>query len=193
MGVARRGDGGGASRHCTRPVGAVLVVVVAVYAWQWRRPQMLVAAIGPLVGLGSFLLWAGSLDPLRLQSKSNLRGKFVDPARACGARSTIPSVTTEPDRSSTSAGSAIALALDHRGLAPPSTGRHGVRARCRSPLRSTSYNLDSFERYLFAAFPVAIAGALVLRRRPVEYAVIAAPGGALVAYSIPAFTTTYIP
>ena len=66
----------------TRPVGAVLVVVVAVYAWQWRRPQILVAAIGPLVGLGSFLLWAGNLDPLRLQSESNLRGKFVDPARA---------------------------------------------------------------------------------------------------------------
>ncbi|HEY1741048.1 MAG TPA: hypothetical protein VGI86_20200, partial [Acidimicrobiia bacterium] len=57
----------------------------------------------------------------------------------------------------------------------------------------TSYNLDSFERYLFAAFPVAIAAGLVVRRRPVEYAVIAALAGALVAYSILAFTTTYIP
>jgi hypothetical protein len=176
----------------TRPVGVVLMAAVAVYAWQWRRPFALVAAIGPLVGLASFLLWAGSLDPLRLQSKSNLRGKFVDPARAVWSaiHDSIRDHRTGPILHV--GWVAIALVLIFAGwrrLPPAAT----AYALVSIAVALTSYNLDSFERYLFAAFPVAIAGALVVRRRPVEYAVIAALGGALVAYSILAFTTTYIP
>ena len=145
-----------------------------------------------MVGLGSFLLWAGSLDPLRLQSKSNLRGKFVDPARAVwGAiHDSIHDHRTGPILHVGWVAIALALIIVGWHRLPPAATAYTLVSIAAA---LTSYNLDSFERYLFAAFPVAIAGALVLRRRPVEYAVIAALGGALVAYSILAFTTTYIP
>jgi hypothetical protein len=176
----------------TRPVGLILVVVVALYAWQRRRPEMLVAAIGPIVGLASFLLWAGNLEPLRLQSKANLRGKFVDPFRAVwGAiHDSIRDHRTGPILHVGWVAIALALIIVGWRRLPPAATAYALVSIA---LALTSYNLDSFERYLFAAFPVAIAGALVVRRRPVEYAVIAALGGALVAYSVLAFTTAYIP
>ncbi len=168
------------------------MVVVAVYAWEWRRPIVLAAAIGPVVGLGSFLLWAGGLDPLRLQSKANLRGKFVDPFRAVAnaLRDSLRDHRTGPVLHVGWVALALALiVVGWRRLPPAAT----AYALVSVAVALTSYNLDSFERYLFAVFPVAIAGGLVVRRRPVEYAMIAALAGALVAYSVLAFTTAYIP
>jgi hypothetical protein len=176
----------------TRPVGLVLVVVVAMYAWQRRRPLMLLAMAGPIAGLGSFLWWAGGLEPLTLQKKANLRGQFVDPFRAvAGAlRDSIRDHRTGPVLHVGWVALAIALIIIGARTLPPAATAY---AAVSVAVALTSYNLDSFERYLFAAFPIAIAGALIVRRRPVEYAVIATLAGALVAYSVLAFTTTYIP
>ena len=170
----------------------MLVVVAAAYALQRRRPEILAAAAGPLVGLGSFLWWAGGLDPLRLQSKANLRGKLVDPFRAVGGavRDSLRDHRTGPILHVAWVGLALALvALAWRRLPPAAIAYVLVSIA----IALTSYNLDSFERYLFATFPVAIAGALVVRRVQVERAVLAALGAALVTYAVLAFTTTYIP
>jgi hypothetical protein len=184
--------GAGALAALTRPVGVVLVVAVVVYAWERRRPWTLIAAIGPLIGLASFLWWAGGLDPIRLQSKSNLRGKFVDPVRAvAGAiRDSLRDHRTGPILHVGWVAVAIALIVIGWRHLPRAASAY---AAVSVAIALTSYNLDSFERYLFAAFPVAIAGALVVRRRPVERAVLTALGGALVAYAVLAFTTAYIP
>ncbi len=176
----------------TRPVGAVLIAVVVAYAWQRRRPKTLLAAIGPMVGIGSFLWWAGGLDPLRLQSKANLRGKFVDPVRAVAGAigDSVHDGRVGPALHVGWVLVAVALlVVAWRRLPLPAA----TYAAVSIAVALTSYNLDSFERYLFAAFPVAIAAALVIRPRHVERAVIASLGGALVAYAVLAFTTTYIP
>ncbi len=182
----------GALAALTRPVGVVLVVVAIVYAVQKRRPFLAVAAVGPLVGLASFLLWAGSLDPLRLQKKANLRGKLVDPFRAVwgAVHDSLRDHRTGPILHVVWVAIAIVVVVAAWRHLPVAASAYALVSIA---IALTSYNLDSFERYLFAAFPVAIAGAVVLKHPQAERAVMAALGASLVVYAVLAFTTAYIP
>ena len=56
-----------------------------------------------------------------------------------------------------------------------------------------SANFESFERYAFSAFPLAIAAAALIRWRRVETTVLLLSAVALFAYAFLAFQGAYVP
>ena len=73
----------------TRPFGVVLAVPATIEGLKgWRRASprdrvaRAAAIVAPIVGLGAFLLWIGSLDPIHQQGQ--LRGEWIDPFRGLG-------------------------------------------------------------------------------------------------------------
>ena len=71
------------------PFGVVLAVPAAIEALKgWRRATSrdrvarAAAIVAPVVGLATFLLWIGNLDPIHQQGE--LRGQWLDPVRGLG-------------------------------------------------------------------------------------------------------------
>lgn len=180
-----------------RPVGILLVVFVVVDAWERRRPVAAAAALGPVAGLVTYLAWVHDrtgdwLRPLRLQSRSNLRGETVDPVRALWSalHDGIADHRAGPILHVAWAVVAVVLlVVGARRLPRAATAWGGVALM----VALTSRNLDSFERYLFVAFPVAVVAASVRVHRDVDRAVLAVLGGMLATYAMLAFTQAYIP
>jgi hypothetical protein len=181
----------------TRPVGVLLAIAYVVEGLRRRSWPALLAAAGPVLGLLAFLGWSdhagyGFTKPLKLQNKTTLRGKTVDPVRALvgAAHDVIRDHRVGPGLHLAWALFAIVLvvlAFRRLPLGP------ALYAAAAIVISLTSRNLDSFERYTLAAFPIYVAGASVRLHRDVDRAVIALLTTSLVVTSLLAFTTTLIP
>ena len=74
----------------TRPFGVVLAVPAAIEAPEGMAARVAAGSCRsarrrswhPIVGLGAFLLWIGSLEPIHQQGQ--LRGEWIDPFRGLG-------------------------------------------------------------------------------------------------------------
>lgn len=187
----------GALAALTRPVGVLLALALLVEAVRRRSWRALVAACGPVAGLLAFLSWSaragyGFTKPLTLQNKTTLRGKTVDPVRALlgAAHDVLRNHRAGPGLHLAWAVLAIVLVVVAFRRLPLGPALYAAAAIAIS---LTSRNLDSFERYTLAAFPLYVAGASVRLHRDVDRAVVALLTTSLVVTSILAFTTTLIP
>lgn len=187
----------GALAALTRPIGVVLVVAFAVVAWQRRDWRTAVAGVGPPLGLLTFLLWSahagyGFTKPLRLQSEQNLRGETVDPVRALysASKDVIAHHRVGPAMHVAFALAALVLCVVALRRLPLGPALYGVAAVLAA---LTSRNLDSFERYLLAAFPIVAAAGTLRSTREVDRSVLALLAAALTVTSLLAFTASAIP
>lgn len=180
----------------TRPTGVLLAVPIAIEALAaWRATPSaarrlggvaapVLAVLAPVAGIGSFLWWSaasgrGFLTPLQIQSSSRLRGGFVAPWTALRmAASNLAS----GDRLGSGlhlvwAVVVIACVVAAARRVPVS---YWVWAALSVAVALSAPNLDSFERYAVATFPVIIgAGVLTARPRDLYPAVLAVSGAGL--------------
>jgi hypothetical protein len=187
----------------TRPIGVLLVLVVAVELVRWwirlsrsRRLAGLAATIAPVLGLLAFGLWAhhevGDLwAPLRVQFESNHHGGLSDPfvtivhdARGLvhhhvGTALHVPWVIV----------ALILLVVCWRRLPASYT----VFAAAILAVALAGSNLDSFERYALSAFPLAIAAALLCRGPRIERVILVLLPTVLAGYALLAFLNISVP
>jgi hypothetical protein len=198
--------GAGLLAGLLRPTGVVLVLPILIEALRpgaasWReRVARTAAVLGPLAGLGSFLLWSWVLfaDPLRplvTHTEPGLRGGvLLNPlaalgrvvnAMAGGSVGQLAPVVHLPWM-------VLALVLLYQGrrLLPAS---FTAFAAGMILLGVTAYDYASFERYASSAVPLLITGAVLLetpsrRRLWLVVGVVAMAG-----YSLAAFLRFYVP
>ncbi|HEX4433878.1 MAG TPA: glycosyltransferase 87 family protein [Acidimicrobiales bacterium] len=187
-----------------RPIGCLLVVpaiIEVIRSWRadrWARWAGKVAAIGSSVaGTITYLGWVsatagGFLEPLKIQQQQAHHGALTDPV-------------------STIYHSLVQLAHGHHigdGLHVPWIGvalillvvafwrlpaSYGAFALVVVVVALSGSNLDSFERYALSAFPLAIAGATLLRSARVATTVYVLSGAAMALYAVLAFQGAYVP
>jgi hypothetical protein len=186
-----------------RPGGFVVALPIAIEAWRaWagsrtaRRVASLAATAAPFVGTAAFLAWVGdrfgdALLPFRVQTRADLKGAFVDPLSSVGDAVDglfhghvgtglhVPWMIV----------AVVLVVLAFRWL-PVS---YGAYAAATVASAVTSSNLDSFERYALAAFPVVIVVALLLRDRRWFTVALVASTVAMGAYATLAFVHAYVP
>ena len=188
-----------------RPVGVLLVLPLVVEVWAgrhtvagWRgwvaRGSALVA---PIVGAGGFLVWVGhqfgdAWLPLTVQQQSGHRGQFAVPVDAMwhdvgdalhghhlGSALHTPWVAV-----------CVALAVVAWVRLPRS---YALFATAVLVVSVSSTNLDSFERYALAGFPLFVAASLHTASRRVELVVLVASGLVMAAYATLAFLGVVVP
>ncbi len=146
--------------------------------------------MSPIVGLGAFLLWIGSLEPIHQQGQ--LRGEWLDPFRGLapaigdmfGSQRLLDGLHTP-----FAIALVILVVLCIRWL-PPSYTLYTTRA-VLSVLSAT--NLNSLERYGLNAFPLALATAVIVRRYRLEVVATAVAAGVITAVATLAFIGSYVP
>ena len=191
----------GALAGASRPIGVLLVIPIAMEAWRhrgrgWMLGAQLVAILGPMIGMGAFLLWVrhvfgDALLPLRVQTESVHHGSLSDPVTgilhgiALASHGHLSALLHLP----WVAVAVVALVL-------------GVR---RLPLSATLYgsaivivalggqNLDSFERYLLAAPTIFFVMAGWLHLRWIRIAVLVALAVGLMGSSVLVFADYLVP
>jgi hypothetical protein len=187
----------------TRPLGALLVVPVAVEAARhWRagprtaRLGALVATVAPLAGTGTFLAWSAGTQgdgwlPLRVQAQSAHHGGLSDPLRTLvddargalhhhvGTALHVPWVVL-----------VVALVVVCWWRLPAA---YGAFATAVVAVGLSGTNLDSFERYALTAFPLVIAGATLLGREWVRRSVLTLAAAGLGGYALLAFLGIVVP
>jgi hypothetical protein len=186
----------------TRPVGVLLVVPVAVEIVRQRRAiegtRWLGAAaslVAPAVGSVAYLTYVNDLTgealaPYRIQS--DLRGGWVDPVTRLfrgfgdlvgkerfGDGLHVPFVIV----------ALVLVVLTFRYW----PAAYGAYASVAVVVALSASNLNSFERYAFAAFPLVLTLAVVARPGWREQAVLAICGGGLVALTALALLGAYVP
>ena len=188
----------------TRPTGVLLSIPAAIEAARgWRtgsareRAAMATAVLAPPAGLLTFLAWAGGysgdwLLPLSLQNRKNLRGGLQDPvSRMWDAAGDLFGGQRF------GSGLHVVWALVFIALVVVAVRRlpasYSAFAGVTVVLGLTAHNLDSFERYALAAFPLAVALAVVTARPTYERLAVALSSAGLVAYSTLAFLQITIP
>lgn len=187
----------------SRPSGFVVAVPIAVEALRALRETSagekvarLVAVASPFAGTAAYLLWVDhrfgdALLPFRVQTSANLKGAFTDPFTSTadavsgmlhgriGTGLHVPWMIL--------AIALIVVAFRRLPLA------YGLYAAVTVASAVTSSNLDSFERYALAAFPVTVALALLLRPGWPTRAVVALSALAMTGYATLAFCHAYVP
>lgn len=187
----------GVGAALTRPVGIMLVVLFLAQGLATKRMRPALGAIGPVVGLVAFLTWSRDftgdwLRPLQLQGRSNLRGANVDPFTAIWSalRYVIVEHRIGPGLHLLWAVVAIIVCvIAYRRLPLPGA----AFAAAIVLLSLTTRNLDSYERYLLSAFPLAIAAASVRVSTTQARLGAGALSMLVVGYSALAFGTVYVP
>lgn len=187
----------------TRPLGAVLVLPAAVEALrQWRangwgrRLASAAGVLGPVAGAGAFLAWSAAafgngLLPVQVQTQAKHHGAFSDPLAVLvhdaagafhhhvGTALHIPWVIL-----------AVILAVVCFRRLPAS---YGAFAAGVVLVALSGTNLDSFERYALSAFPLTIAAAALVARRPLVQVVLVLAALGLAAYAFLAFVNLLVP
>jgi hypothetical protein len=188
----------------SRPSGFVLAVPIAIEAARglraargperWARAA---AVLAPFAGCAVYLAWVDhrygdALLPFRIQTRANLKGSFANPltsigdaldglvhGRTIGTGLHVPWMVL-----------VVALVVIAFRRLPSS---YGGFAAATIASAVTSHNLDSFERYALAAFPILIVVALLAYTPRWERAVISASALAMTGYATLAFTHAYVP
>ena len=187
----------------TRPLGALLVVPALVEAFQTRRNTTrkdyaaIVAAIaGPVVGIGSYLLWARHLSgdfmyPFDVQQVSTSRGGWIDPFRAVwrAARATSGDHLSAGIHVVTAAALVVLIVVLARRW-PASFTAYAIAA---AVIGLSARNLDSLERYSLSTVPFALAAAELAGGETRERVVLVGLAAALVACSVLAFSGVLVP
>jgi hypothetical protein len=187
-----------------RPVGVLLALPAAVEVargWSaaggWDRVRGAVAVVGAPIGTASYLVWVGltrddPLLPFRVQQDPGLRGGVRDPLS-----SLVHAARMLSGGDQLGSGLHLVWAIVFLGLLVVVARRlpasYTVFAAASLLLFLSGSNLDSFERYAAATFPLAIGAALVTERREVETAAFALAGGAMVGYSVLVFLGSSVP
>ena len=181
----------------TRPFGVVLALPAAIEGLKgWRRatPRDRVARaaaiVAPVVGLATFLLWIGNLEPIHQQGSCAASGSTRSEAlgarsATCSGRNDSSTVCTRRSRSC----SIVLVVLCIRWLPPSYTAYAAVAVL--SALSAT--NLNSLERYGLNAFPVVIAMAMLARRWRIEWPTLVVSSGLMVAMCSAAWLGRYVP
>lgn len=187
----------------TRPAGFVLAVPIAVEAVRALRATTagekvarVAAVLSPFAGTVAYLLWVDDrfgdgLLPFRVQTRANLKGTFTDPFTSTtdalrgivhghvGTGLHVPWMIVVV--------ALVVVAFRRLPLA------YGLYAAVTVASAVTSANLDSFERYALAAFPVTVALALLVRPGWPTRIVVAVSAIAMTGYATLAFTHAYVP
>jgi hypothetical protein len=187
-----------------RPIGCLLVVpavIEAVRSWRSERwgqwPGKLAAIVSSVAGTVTYLGWVsatfgGFFEPLKVQQQQAHHGALTDPVSTIyhslshlahghhiGDGLHVPWIAV--------AGVLIIVAFWRLPVS------YGAFATCVVVLALSGSNLDSFERYALSAFPLAIAGATLLRSVRVAGAVYVLCGAAMALYAVLAFQGAYVP
>jgi hypothetical protein len=187
-----------------RPIGCLLVVPAVIEAVRTRRsegwgrwPGMLAATVSSVAGTVTYLAWVsatsgGFFEPLKVQQQQAHHGALTDPVSTIyhslshlahghhiGDGLHVPWIAV--------AGVLIIVAFWRLPVS------YGAFATCVVVLALSGSNLDSFERYALSAFPLAIAGATLLRSVRVAGAVYVLCGAAMALYAVLAFQGAYVP
>jgi hypothetical protein len=187
----------------TRPIGILLALAVVAELVRWwtrlgRRARLAgVAAIAaPFIGFVVFLGWAKHTvgdwwAPLRVQLQGSHHGGLSDPFATLyhdakgvlhhhvGTALHVPWVLV----------AVAVLIVCWRRLPAPYT----LFAAAVLAVALAGSNLDSFERYALSAFPLTMAGALILKPAQVERAVLALLSAGLAGYALLAFLNLSVP
>ena len=187
-----------------RPTGVLLAIPFVIEAWQTRRDRSgrghagsFAAIVAAPIGLLGFLLWArdrtGSLlEPLRIHTRSTLRGGSIDPfSSVWHAFRDLRS----PDRIGSGLHFVTAIVIGVLLVvlwrrAPRSLFAYGLAS---AVLALSAENLDSLERYALATVPFILAGALVLHSDTRERTGLVIAGSGIVGMSFLAFTGALVP
>jgi hypothetical protein len=155
------------------------------------------AVLAPVIGAGGFLAWVGhqfgdAWLPLTVQQQSGHRGQFALPFAAMwhdvgdavhghhlGSALHTPWVVV-----------CVALVVVAWVRLPRS---YALFATAVVVVSMSSTNLDSFERYALAGFPLVVAASLHTASRRVELLVLVASGLAMAAYATLAFLGVVVP
>ncbi len=180
----------------TRPVGVLLALPVAltvVTARAQRRPGAIAAALAPVAGTATFLVWSG----LAL-------GEFTAPLTRQRELRSLAEPVSRVVRAAyrglrgdegellhfLAAVTAISLTL----LVVRRLGR-SMALYCGANLivMLTTGNLNSLERYGLAAFPLVIAAAMASRHRYLDRWILDAAAAGMVSLTILALSGVYVP
>ena len=212
----RRGAGPGAPRPhfalagvlafgaaLTRPIGSLLALAVGAELVRWwprlgRRERLtgLAAVVAPFLGVFAFLAWAKHIvndwwAPLRVQLQNTHHGGLSNPFSTLyhdatgvlhhhvGTALHVPWVLIFL---------ALLVVCWRRLPASYTLFAAGVLATALA-----GSNLDSFERYALSAFPLTMAGAVVLTEGRLERAVLALLSAGLAGYALLAFLNISVP
>lgn len=188
----------------TRPTGVVLIVpfvVDVVLRWRasHRAPRVgaVAAIVAPLLGMGAFCAWAAHaygdfFAPLSIQRSSSLHGGLSDPIVVVGRALTnvvhghhvgtalhVPWIVL----------SVVLIVVAFRKL----PAAYGAFATAMVLVALSGSNLDSFERYALAAFPLTIAASTWLMSKRVAVVVLVLSGISMGVYCFLALQGAYIP
>ena len=187
----------------TRPVGVLLFLAVASELVRWwqrlgrnERGAGLAAVAAPFVGLLVFLGWSKHTvndwwAPLRVQLQSSHHGGLADPFvtlyddakgvlhHHVGTALHVPWVLL-----------ALAMLVVCWRRLPAS---YTLFAAAALAVAVSGANLDSFERYALAAFPLSVAAALLLAQSQVERLVLTLLSAGLAGYALLAFLNMSVP
>ena len=194
----------GVAAGLCRPVGVALVLPAAVEAARGLRGQPWrgwvargAAVVAPLVGLASYLAWVGAEFgdwrlPMRLQETAELRGGYADPlVRAWDSFAGL--FGSERFGDGLHAPWIVLYAVLVVVLLRRWPLSYGLYAGAMLVVALAAEDIGSFERYGLAAFPLLLAGAMVVPRGRMEGVVLALVAGGLVGFSTLALLGTFVP
>ncbi len=188
-----------------RPIGCLLAVpavIEVIRSWRtdgWGRwPGKVIAIVASIAGTVTYLGWVsamyggGFLEPLKIQQQQAHHGALADPVSTVfhalahvahghhlGDALHVPWIGV----------AAILIAVAFWRL-PVS---YGAFALSVVVVALSGSNLDSFERYALSAFPLAMAGATLLRSPRVATVTYVLSGAAMALYAVLAFQGAYVP
>ena len=186
-----------------RPVGILLVVPAAIEAARGFRDtgtldrcRRALAVAAPAVGTGIFLTWVGFtrddwLLPFRVQPSPTLRGGFSDPITS--VVNAFGNLTGDRFGSGLHLAWAAVFVVLIVAVGRRLPASYTAYAAAAALLALTAHNLDSFERYGVATFPIVIGAALITNRRELETSALTLSAGAMVGYSTLVFLGRYVP
>jgi hypothetical protein len=155
------------------------------------------AVISPAVGTALYLAWVWDRFgdfwlPYSLQTEAGRRGSFADPIETVG-----DALRGLFDRDAVGTGLhvpwlvlVVVLVVICFRTWPAS---YGALAAVGVASAIVSSNLDSFERYALAAFPLVLVAASLTASHRVERAVLVLSGSAMTMYALLAFLHAYVP
>jgi hypothetical protein len=184
----------------TRPTAPLLCLPLLIEVVRQRRfrPDGAAALVSPLAGVGIYLWWVGArfgdaLYPYRIQQNKSFRGSLTDPVRPV-LRAIGNAVSNGNDISALRIFwvvvlvALVVMAFKHWPLS------YAAFAAVSLLVALGTERLGSLERYGFSAFPVVLALAVWVRRRPVLYPGVVGLGcAAVVGYGTLALIGGYVP
>lgn len=190
-----------------RPVGVILVLPALVEAVRTGRRDRgrgrgvriapALAAVAPIAGLASYLLWARDRTGdlwlvLRLQNDRKLRGGTVSPVTSIGHafHELVSGDRVGYGLHAITAVVVVVLVFVVGRRLPLS---YAVYAGASVLVALCARNLDSVERYALSTFPLAVGAAALLGRPTLERFVYLLIAGGLVAAAVLAFTGALVP